>query len=140
MKNYQSLYMAFIGILACILCTACEPDRGDRLDGKWLLEEITFADGSVHPVDTVWYNFQNTLFMYQLYQPVGDHDLHIYGFKSWETDDRILLEMKPSPVSVESFLPLTDWEEPTRSFDIKSYSRQRLILTSEGKEYSFRKF
>jgi len=134
------LLTIFTGILTWVALVSCEPDRGDKLDGKWLLEEITSAEGAVQAVDTVWYNFQNTLFMYQLYDPATEKYHHIYGFKSWENDNRILLEMKPNPVSLESFLPLTDWENANRSFEVKNSSKGKLTLESEGKTYSFRKF
>jgi hypothetical protein len=129
------------GILAAVLLLlSCEPDRGDKLDGKWLLKEVVQPDGTANAVDTVWYNFQNTLFMYQLYEPANDKYRHIFGFKAWESDGRILLELKPDPVSVGSFLPFTDWKSDTRSFSIEKCSGSELVLSSEGQIYHFRKF
>lgn len=127
-------------ILVVLLLVSCEPDRGDKLDGKWLLEKVVQPDGTANVVDTVWYNFQNTLFMYQLYAPANNTYHHIYGFKTWESDDHILLELKPDPVSVESFLPFTDWESGTRSFSVDKCSGSELVLNAEGQTYHFRKF
>ncbi|MDR2970228.1 MAG: lipocalin-like domain-containing protein [Tannerellaceae bacterium] len=127
-------------LLALLLLFSCEPDRGDKLDGKWLLEKVVKPDGTVNAVDTVWYNFQSTLFMYQLYEPTGKTYRYIHGFKTWESGDRILLELKPDPVSVESFLPYTDWKSGARSFSVNKNSGSALVLDSEGQTYHFRKF
>ncbi|MDF9829522.1 lipocalin-like domain-containing protein [Parabacteroides sp. PF5-6] len=132
---------SWIGIVATILIlTACEPDRGDYLAGKWLLKRVVYTDGTAHAVDTVWYNFQSTLFMYQLYEPNNNTYRYIYGLKTWEDDTRIRLELKSSPVAVESFLPLTDWESESRSFSVDKCSGGELILRSEETSYFFRKF
>jgi len=132
---------SLISIVATILIlVSCEPDRGDKFDGKWQLKEVVQVDGTVHAVDTVWYNFQNTLFMYQLYEPANDNYRHIYGFKTWEGDEHLILKMNPDPVSVESFLPHTDWESDTRSFIIEKRSGSELVLSFEGVVYYFRKF
>lgn len=142
MKTLLSSPLLFlVGIVgAMLVMLSCEPDRGDQLDGKWLLKKVVQPDGTTNAVDTVWYNFQNTLFMYQIYEPVDDRYRHIYGFKTWENEDRILLELKPDPVSVESFLPFTDWESDSRSFSIKKYSGSELVLSGEGVTYHFQKF
>lgn len=135
--NYQLL--TIISVIA-VMMMGCEPDRGDKLDGKWLLKEVVHTDGTVNAVDTVWYNFQNTLFMYQLYETENNSYRHIYALKTWEDDDHILLELQSDPVSVESFLPYTDWESDTRTFKVEDCSRSRLELSSEGKKYRFHKF
>ncbi len=140
-KSYLISPLSYLVIMTIMLVLgSCEPDRGDKLDGKWLLKEVVQADGVVNAVDTVWYNFQNTLFMYQLYEPANDGFRYIYGFKTWESDDRILLKLNPDPVSVASFLPFTDWESDTRSFSIEKCSGNELVLSDEGATYHFRKF
>lgn len=139
LSTFYALLFTLVALLGVTL-VSCEPDRGDKLDGKWLLEKKMGADGTVHAVDTVWYNFQNTLFMYQIYQSSDDTYHHIYGFKTWENDESILLELKPDPVSVESFLPFTDWATDTRSFSVDQCSGGKLILSSEGISYHFRRF
>lgn len=138
LSTFNVQLLAIISLLLVI--TSCEPDRGDKFDGKWQLKKVVQADGTVNAVDTVWYNFQNTLFMYQLYEPANDNYRHIYGFKDREGDDLLLLKMNPDPVSVESFLPFTDWETDTRSFSVTKCSGGELILNSEGAAYHFRKF
>lgn len=136
----RTLIAHLLSLIAILILTSCEPDRGDKLDGKWLLKKTVQADGTVHAVDTVWYNFQNTLFMYQLYEPATDKYRYIYGFKTWESKDRISLQLNPDPVSVESFLPYTDWDSKTRSFTIEKQSGGELVLRSEDQIYHFRKF
>ena len=48
-----------------ILMAACSNDTEHKLEGKWQLQQVE-ANGDVIQADTVFYNFQNILFMYQL--------------------------------------------------------------------------
>lgn len=131
-----------VAIFACalIFMISCDSDKDTEIDGKWQLKEVMELDGSVHPVDTVWYNFQNTLFMYQLYDPENDTYPYTFGVKYKESENTIRLEMHAWPVAVDSFLPLTDWENGIRTFHVDKKNNKTLILSADGKEYHFKKF
>lgn len=133
----------FIVALCMVLLTiSCSKDTDDKLEGKWQLKEVILENGQVQPVDTVWYNFMNSLFMYQLYDTarVGDNKYrHSYGFKTWDGDS-LMLELTSDPQLVKDFLPYTDWDEQRRMFLIEEVNGKELILTSEGSQYNFRKF
>ncbi|MDL2209096.1 lipocalin-like domain-containing protein [Parabacteroides sp. OttesenSCG-928-O15] len=122
-----------------LLLFSCKQDIETELDGKWLLREVITADGSVQKVDTVWYNFQNTLFMYQLYDAATDNYPYFYGFKTKMDETHIRLEIKPYVYTVSDLLRQSDWESGTREFAIEQKTPKRLILSSEGKEYRFDK-
>ncbi|MDL2278261.1 lipocalin-like domain-containing protein [Parabacteroides sp. OttesenSCG-928-G07] len=127
---------------AILLFLSCEKDQKDELEGKWQLKEVTYSDGTTHAVDTVWYNFMNTLFMIQLYAPSLGEDgeyHHRHGLRNWEDDKTLFIELT-DPEPVEDFLPLTDWTKRTRSFTVEKVTGSKLILSSEDKTYSFRKF
>ncbi len=124
-----------------LLFLSCEKDQTDELEGKWQLKEVTDAAGITHPVDTVWYNIQNTLFMYQLYDAdAGGRYLHCYGFKDRPDEHTVTFELTDDPGSVTGFLPHTDWSSASRTFVIEQASGSRLILRSEGSTYFFHKF
>ncbi|MDH6535670.1 hypothetical protein D0T51_11070 [Parabacteroides sp. 52] len=128
-----------------LLLLACEPGYTDELDGKWQLREVTQTDGSTHKVDTVWYNFQNTLFQYQFYIPKGpdgegDVYHHWYGYKEKEDSQTLKLEFDTELAPVDHFLKSTDWSTSQRTFLIEKHSGNKLVLSSEGKLYHFRKF
>lgn len=140
-RKYQKL-LFLLPISIFTLFTACESVTDTDLDGKWLLKEVIQADGSVHQVDTVWYNFQNTLFMYQWYDKNGEERQYhqMYGFKIKESDNLIRLEMQYYSMPVDSFLMFTDWNSGIRSFNVDKKTSKSLILSSEGKEYHFTNF
>jgi len=123
---------------------ACEPSHNDDIDGKWQLREVVNEDGSVNRVDTVWYNFQTSLFMYQYYDAYdkeGEGDYHhSYGYKTREGDTNMELELITYGTPVDSFLLKTDWATAKRSFVIEDHSKNKLVLKSEGKQYNFHKF
>ena len=97
------------------------------------------ANGEVIQADTVFYNFQNILFMYQIYQPDSNSVLYRYGYNT-VNENKLTLELEHNPNTLDKFLPYTDWSSKTRVFTIEKLSGKQLILDSEGKRYIFRKF
>lgn len=124
---------------AALLLAACENDTEHKLEGKWQLQQVE-TNGEVIEADTVFYNFQNTLFMYQIYQPATDSILFRYGYNTLEEENKLTLQLEQYPNSLDKFLPYTDWNSKTRVFAIEKLSGRQLILDSEGKRYIFRKF
>ena len=120
--------MRNLTVALCLAATLVACDKVEHtLDGKWQLETVE-ADGEIQVVDTVWYNFQTSLFQYQLYDAAHDVYRSNYGYK--------ITYGQP----VESFLPYTDWTAPKRTFTIEESSATRLVLSDDGKRYSFKKF
>lgn len=112
---------------------SCDRVGEDELEGKWQLGSVE-EDGVTQVVDTVWYNFQGSLFQYQLYNAASDSYSSSTGYKDL-TDDVLELELLSS-----SFISRTDWTDTKRTFYVEKCSSSKLILTSEGKTYTFRKF
>ena len=121
-----------------ILMAACNNDTEHKLEGKWQLQQVE-ANGEVIQADTVFYNFQNILFMYQIYQPDSNSVLYRYGYNT-VNENKLTLELEHNPNHLDKFLPYTDWNSKTRVFTIEKLSGKQLILDSEGKRYIFRKF
>lgn len=125
--------------VALLFFASCSSDIGDRLEGKWQIQEIE-ADGRVQKVDTIYYNFQTSLFMYQIYRPSSDSYGHCYGFKMMETKNQVLLELTDYGTIAKQFLAQTDWESTSRRFVVEEVTGKRLVLTDGGKRYTFRRF
>lgn len=121
-----------------ILMAACNNDTEHKLEGKWQLQQVE-ANGEMIQADTVFYNFQNILFMYQIYQPDSNSVLYRYGYNTVD-ENKLTLELEHNPNTLDKFLPYTDWSSKTRVFTIEKLSGKQLILDSEGKRYIFRKF
>ena len=121
-----------------ILMAACNNDTEHKLEGKWQLQQVE-ANGEVIQADTVFYNFQNILFMYQIYQPDSNSVLYRSGYNT-VNENKLTLELEHNPNTLDKFLPYTDWNSKTRVFTIEKLSGKQLILDSEGKRYIFRKF
>ena len=122
-----------------LLFASCNSDIGDRLEGKWQLQQVE-TNGVSEKADTVFYNFQTSLFMYQIYRPHTDAFSSCYGFKMMETKNQLLLELTNYAVALQKFLPLTDWESASRRFTVEEITDKRLVLNGDGKRYTFRKF
>lgn len=122
-----------------IILAACSNDTEHKLEGKWQLQQVE-ANGEVIQADTVFYNFQNILFMYQVYLADTDSVTYQYGFNTLKDETSLVLELADDPHSNIKFLSRTDWNSATREFTIEKLSGKQLILNSEGKRYIFRKF
>lgn len=129
------------GLIAAValLLAACNKDTEHKLEGKWQLQQVE-ANGDVIQADTVFYNFQNILFMYQVYLADADSVALQYGYNTLGDENSITLELSNTPRWATDFLPRTDWSSKTRTFTIEKLNGKDLILSSEGKRYLFRKF
>jgi hypothetical protein len=135
----KTLYNILLTIsLLSVALTSCNKDDNSRLEGKWQMQTVE-SNGVTEKVDTIYYNFQTSLFQYQIYNPNTDSMRHSYGFKV--LDNNILsLELTAYPNPTGVFLPHTDWESIRRDFYIERLTNSTLILKSEDKKYTFRKF
>ena len=126
-----------LSLLAIFLWSACD-SHTTEFEGKWQLAEIECA-GDVTPVDTVWYNFQTSLFQYQIYDRTTDQYLAVHGYHTYE-NGILSLDLFQSTEDERNFLKRTDWDSAQRSFSVEEISREKLILSDDGKRYIFRKF
>ena len=114
---------------------SCDRKGEDELEGKWQLRTVA-EDGVTQQVDTVWYNFQGSLFQYQLYDTESESYSSYLGYKDL-TDQTLDLELMQSS---SEFLTVTDWTDMKRTFYVEKCSSSQLILSGDGKTYTFRKF
>lgn len=118
-----------------ILFVSCSKDTESKLFGKWQLQKVE-ASGNVQNVDTVYFNFEHSLFMYQVYVTEIDSFRHQYGYNTLEGEKTLLLELENNPGP----LPYTDWNSSKQTYTIDKLESKQLILSREGKTYTFRKF
>lgn len=130
---------ALVALVLGLACGGCDNSLEQKLEGKWQLKEVRRQEGLVERVDTVWYNFQTSLFEYQLYVPALDSMRNLYGYKTLLGTDSLELELISYFNTTQNFLPLTDWSAPKRLFRIVEQRGDRLVLESDGKEYHFKK-
>lgn len=124
-------------IIGCIVLNACDSYTTD-FEGKWQLTEVESAD-SVIQVDTVWYNYQTSIFQYQIYDRSTDEYLVVYGYHAYE-DEELSIELFQSTELEKAFLSRTDWFSAQRVFTVEKLSGKQMILTDDGKRYIFRKY
>ena len=135
MRKLKRMIALCGGLLSLI---ACGDSLERQLEGKWQLKTVE-QNGQIETVDTVWYNFQNSLFEYQVYVPAIDSVRNMYGYKTLVDDQHLELELVSYFITIKDFLPITDWSSPKRTFQIEESSGSRLTLSSEGKTYTFKK-
>ena len=107
-----------------------------NLQGKWQMDNA----------DTVYYNFQNSLFQYQIYRK-KDVMSNAYGyyFLYGDTALDLLLLREYAPFSLDHLGWDTLWSSTGqdtifKAFKIAKYTRNKLILKSNTGEISFHKF
>ena len=136
MRKLKRMIALCGGLLSLI---ACGDSLERQLEGKWQLKTVE-QNGQIETVDTVWYNFQNSLFEYQVYVPAIDSVRNMYGYKTLVADPHLELELVSYFITIKDFLPITDWSAPKRTFQIEESTGSRLTLSSEGKTYIFKKY
>lgn len=137
-RDMENMVRVMVLLVSLFLLASCDkPER--QLEGKWLLKEVE-ENGVVTPVDTVWYNFQTSLFQYQIYDRASDTYQVCYGYKVMNDEHSLDLELTFDYEGVLDFLPLTDWNSATRHFEIESLTGKELRLSGDGKHYLFSKF
>ena len=136
MRKLKRMIALCGGLLSLI---ACGDSLERQLEGKWQLKTVE-QNGQIETVDTVWYNFQNSLFEYQVYVPAIDSVRNMYGYKTLVDDQHLELELVSYFITIKDFLPITDWSAPKRTFQIEESTGSRLTLSSEGKTYIFKKY
>ena len=136
MRKHKWMIVLCGGLLSLI---ACGDSLERQLEGKWQLKTVE-QNGQIETVDTVWYNFQNSLFEYQVYVPAIDSVRNMYGYKTLVDDQHLELELVSYFITIKDFLPITDWSAPKRTFQIEESTGSRLTLSSEGKTYIFNKY
>ncbi len=135
--------------IACFVVALVSCDKQeDKLEGKWQLKTVE-ANGEIQEVDTVWYNFQTSLFEYQFYDPTLVNDSLMgktaypfnYGYNTWVGENELELELVDyGRIALSRFLLYTDWDSSKRTFTIEKLSTNDLVLNGDGKTYTFRKF
>lgn len=137
-RDMENMVRVMVLLVSLFLLASCDkPER--QLEGKWLLKEVE-ENGVVTPVDTVWYNFQTSLFQYQIYDRASDTYQVCYGYKVMNDEHSLDLELTFDYEGVRDFLPLTDWDSAKRHFKIESLTGKELRLSGDGKRYLFSKF
>ena len=136
MRKHKRMIALCGGLLSLI---ACGDSLERQLEGKWQLKTVE-QNGQIETVDTVWYNFQNSLFEYQVYVPAIDSVRNMYGYKTLVDDQHLELELVSYFITIKDFLPITDWSAPKRTFQIEESTGSLLTLSSEGKTYIFKKY
>lgn len=63
-----------------------------------------------------------------------------YGYNTLEGEKTLLLELENDPRPISKFLPYTDWNSSKQTYTIDKLESKQLILSREGKTYTFRKF
>jgi hypothetical protein len=107
-----------------------------ELQGKWQMDNA----------DTVYYNFQNSIFMYQIYLTKGEIS-HVYGYYTLYGDTaldlRLLREYALFPLDYLGWDTLhseTGQDTIFKRFNIEKFTSKKLILSSNKGEESFHRF
>lgn len=124
-----------------------------KLQGKWQLQSIK-DDVTIYDVDTIYYNFQNNLFQYQVYFK-EDSMLCFFGYYTLYSDTAVYLELMSTGASVNNKvytgpLNVMNWDMTgsdslgndtvARYFRIKELKKGKLNLVHQNEEYFFQKF
>jgi len=127
---------AFLLLIACDKLFVGVSGNSADLQGKWQRNDA----------DTVYYNFQNSLFLYQIYRTKDEMSL-VYGYYTLYGDTSIDLRLlrEYSQYSLDylgwdTLRSATGQDTIFKSFKIEKLTNKVLILSSDNGMMSFHKF
>lgn len=150
MKNW--LNGKFLLLWACMVMglSSCMNDGGSDWVGKWQLREYQHPDGTVQPVDSIFYGFQKGTFLAFCMNQSGYYE-SFYGYYQL-SDDEISITLWPDNtagyeeshdelVNSYSYQKFFGWGNAgKRTFKVEELTKKRMQLEYEGVKYIFRKY
>ena len=107
-----------------------------ELQGKWKMDNA----------DTVYYNFQNSIFQYQIYRKENSIS-HVYGYYTLYGDTaldiRLLTEYANFSLDYlkwDTLYSTTNQDTIFKSYKIEKFTKKQLTLYSDNERTSFHKF
>jgi len=126
----------FLFFIACDKLFVGVSGKEANLQGKWQMNDA----------DTVYYNFQNSLFMYQIYLTKGEMS-QVYGYYNLYGDTsidlRLLKDYALFPLDYlkwDTLPSVTGQDTIFKAFKIEKLTNKELILSSNNEMMSFHKF
>ncbi len=143
------LYMKkglFLVLLLCFIGVySCSDDIGHQINGQWQLKTVD-ENGVSTKVDTIFYSFQRgSIFSFTTL--VNENEAWIsYGYVNVLSDNQLLISMDTTKnadgnyqIITHNFKELSGWNNLYNTFMVESIDGKNMVLSSEGKIYSFKK-
>jgi hypothetical protein len=132
-------------VIVCALCASCVDSDLPNVNGMWQLKTIEAADGSSHPVDTIFYSFQYQRIFSQTVLNANPHNPNnptvcIYGYTDFSVKDKLTLSLNHGDDVSNLLIWDVEQGEKTVTIDIVRHNSKKLILRRNGSTYNFIKF
>jgi|GEM_PF-954044 len=125
-------------VLTGLIMTGCNAEYDRQLRGKWQLRTLTTTTGQ-KSIDTVFYNFDNQVFVMQCLVKDGYSETVWGEFK--QTGDSIHLNFPDTVYASPGKLKLFfGWETKSRIYYISELSSGRLCLKDGTQTMEFRRY
>ena len=140
-KTLFFMICSLVFIVSCDKLFVHVSGKEAELQGKWQMDNA----------DTVFFNFQNSLFLYQIYLKT-DYMTDVYGYYSLYTDSldaKLCLDIKLLRQYASLSLDHLGWDtlrsetgQDTifKAFKVEQLTSKKLILESNNEKISFHKF
>lgn len=129
--------------IACCLCMAlcamaCADDE-DRLTNKWQLRRCEYADGTVKPMDNVFYNFQKGSFS-AICLHTDSKYYTFYGLYTLQDNELVVSIEEFDDFAHPVYATYLGWENGKRTFKVDALEQKKLILSHDDTTLVFRKY
>ena len=135
----KTLFLITCGLIFLLSCDKLFVGISGReagLQGKWKMDNA----------DTVYYNFQNSIFQYQIYRKENQMS-NVYGYYTLYGDTaldiRLLREYAKFPLDYlgwDTLYSTTGQDTIFKAYKIEKFTKKQLILYSNNEKVSFHKF
>lgn len=131
--------LLYLCLLLPLLLLSCERYKTYELDGLWQLKTVEDAGGNMTLVDTIFYGIQREcIFSFIVLENENQANV-FYGYTDRLSDKELHISMDEKSIMWWDFPALSGWNSTDNLFKIEKITGKNMVLSSEGKIYSFKK-
>ena len=135
MKIFKRLIVVFVALI----CYSCSDEMSHTINGYWQLNQVTYPNGRIELVDTVFYAFQKqTVFSFTTLIN-ADSTCISYGYIDLQEENRIRILMDLNH-SDPDFLALSGWTSTDETFSVDIQKNKMNMVDSRERVLQFKRF
>ena len=135
----MKIFKLLIVVLVAFVYYACSNETSHKINGYWQLQHVTYPNGKIEFVDTVFYAFQNQAVFSFTTLINADSTSISYGYLDLPEENQIYIKMDLNH-SDPDFLTLSGWASTNETFVIDFQGNKMEMIDSQERVLQFKRF
>ena len=135
----MKIFKLLTAVLVILTWFACSDEMPYKIEGYWQLKQVSYPNGRVDLVDTVFYGFQKqTVFSFTTLENADSATIS-YGYLDFQGENKIRIQMDMNH-SEPDFLTLSGWRSTDEIFSIDIRRNKMEMIDSQERVFSLNRF